>query len=55
MRAVGATFALSPMIDLIRTAHWSRIEESYGEDSYLTAAMGAAFVEGLQGCDWRTG
>lgn len=48
MRSVGATLALSPMVDLIRTAHWPRIEESYGEDSYLSAAMGVAFVEGLQ-------
>lgn len=36
------------MVDLIRTAHWPRIEESYGEDGYLSAAMGVAFVEGLQ-------
>lgn len=36
------------MVDLIRTAHWSRIEESYGEDPYLTGSMGAAFVEGVQ-------
>lgn len=48
MRSVGATLALSPMVDLIRTAHWPRIEESYGEDGYLSAAMGVAFVEGLQ-------
>ena len=48
MRAVGGTMALSPMVDLIRTAHWPRVEESYGEDAYLSAAMGAAFVEGLQ-------
>lgn len=33
MRAAGATFALSPMLDLSRTAHWERIEESYGEDA----------------------
>jgi beta-glucosidase len=48
MRAVGGMLALSPMVDLIHTAHWSRIEESYGEDSYLSAAMGVAFTEGLQ-------
>ena len=48
MRAVGATMALSPMVDLIRNAHWPRIEESYGEDAYLSAVMGTAFVEGLQ-------
>jgi Beta-glucosidase-related glycosidases len=55
MRAVGATMALSPMVDLIRNAHWPRIEESYGEDAYLSAVMGSAFVEGLQGGDLRKG
>lgn len=48
MRAAGGTLALSPMLDLIRNANWNRIEESYGEDGYLSAAMGAAFVSGLQ-------
>ena len=48
MRALGAQLALSPMVDVIRTAHWPRIEESYGEDGYLSAAMGEAFVKGLQ-------
>ena len=48
MRSVGQQYALSPMLDIIRTAHWPRIEESCGEDSYLTASMGSAFVEGLQ-------
>lgn len=55
MRAAGATYALSPMLDLSRTAHWNRHQESYGEDAYLTASMGLAFVEGLQGEDLRTG
>lgn len=49
MRAAGATYALSPMLDLSRTAHWERIEESYGEDAYLTSTLGLAFVNGLQG------
>jgi len=48
MRAIGGSLALSPMVDIIRTAHWPRIEESYGEDSYLSAAMGVAFAKGLQ-------
>ena len=48
MRAIGSTMALSPMVDLIRSAHWPRIEESYGEDAYLSARMGVAFVDGLQ-------
>lgn len=55
MRLAGATFALSPMLDLSRTAHWNRLEESYGEDAYLTSKMGVAFVTGLQGDDFKTG
>nr|WP_320120694.1 glycoside hydrolase family 3 N-terminal domain-containing protein [uncultured Marinifilum sp.] len=55
MRAAGATYALSPMLDLSRTAHWERIEESYGEDAYLTSALGLAFVNGLQGADISNG
>jgi len=48
MRTIGGTLALSPMVDIIRSAHWPRIEESYGEDGYLSARMGVAFVDGLQ-------
>lgn len=48
MRKVGATHALSPMIDLCRTAHWSRIEESFGEDPYLTGRLAVAFTSGMQ-------
>ena len=55
MRAIGGSLALSPMVDIIRSAHWSRIEESYGEDSYLSAAMGVAFVRGLQGTNLNNG
>lgn len=55
MRAAGATFALSPMLDISRTAHWNRHQESYGEDAYLTSRMGVAFVKGLQGEDLKTG
>ncbi|GAB1858378.1 glycoside hydrolase family 3 N-terminal domain-containing protein [Flavobacteriaceae bacterium MHTCC 0001] len=55
MRAAGATFALSPMLDLSRTAHWNRHQESYGEDAYLTSRMGVAFVNGLQGDNFKTG
>ena len=55
MRDLGEPFALSPMVDIIRSAHWSRVEESYGEDGYLTATMGAAFVKGLQADGFREG
>lgn len=55
MRAAGATFALSPMLDLSRSAHFNRHQESYGEDAYLTSRMGVAFVQGLQGDSFKTG
>lgn len=49
MLAVGAAFALSPMADVIVNSNWTRLEEGYGESGYLSAAMGSAFVKGLQG------
>ena len=55
MRAMGQQLALSPMLDLIRTPHWPRIEESCGEDGFLTASLGCAFVEGLQQRGFRQG
>ena len=55
MRDLGEPFALSPMVDIIRSPHWSRVEESYGEDGYLTATMGTAFVKGLQTEGFREG
>ncbi|MDR1757566.1 MAG: glycoside hydrolase family 3 C-terminal domain-containing protein [Bacteroidales bacterium] len=48
MRMVGSTQALSPMIDVCKTAYFERMEEGFGEDGYLTARMGLSFVRGLQ-------
>jgi len=48
LRAIGGTLALSPMVDVVRTPSFNRLEESYGEDGYLSAAMGVAFVNGIQ-------
>lgn len=47
-RQMGARLALSPMVDVVRTPSFNRLEESYGEDGFLSAAMGLAFVKGLQ-------
>ena len=44
----GLTF-WSPNINLFRDPRWGRGQETYGEDPYLTARMGVAFVQGLQG------
>jgi beta-glucosidase len=49
MRARGSTWALSPVLDLARDPRWGRTEETYGEDPYLTARLGVAAIEGLQG------
>lgn len=49
VRARGVPFVLSPVVDIVRDARWGRIEETFGEDSYLVGEMGVAAVEGLQG------
>jgi beta-glucosidase len=43
--------AWSPNINIFRDPRWGRGQETYGEDPFLTARMGVAFVEGLQGDD----
>lgn len=55
MRAVGAHHALAPVLDVTRDPRWGRVEETLGEDPYLVARMGSAYVHGLQGDDWREG
>ncbi|GAA0561979.1 glycoside hydrolase family 3 C-terminal domain-containing protein [Rhizomicrobium electricum] len=41
----------SPNINLFRDPRWGRGQETYGEDPYLTARMGVAYVQGMQGPD----
>ena len=55
MRAVGAHQALAPVLDVARDPRWGRTEETYGEDPYLIARIGVAYVKGMQGDDPRTG
>src|SRR6266487_3881197 len=43
----------SPNINIFRDPRWGRGQETYGEDPYLTATLGVAFVKGLQGSDPR--
>ncbi|HLO34214.1 MAG TPA: glycoside hydrolase family 3 N-terminal domain-containing protein [Anaerolineales bacterium] len=49
MRARGAHYVLSPVLDLARDPRWGRTEETYGEDPYLVSRLGVAAVRGLQG------
>ncbi|MCS2654016.1 glycoside hydrolase family 3 C-terminal domain-containing protein [Bacteroides faecis] len=39
----------TPNINIFRDPRWGRGQETYGEDPYLTARIGEAFVQGLQG------
>lgn len=55
LRKMGGVLALSPMVDVCRVPSFNRLEESYGEDGYLSAVMGVAFVKGLQQGDLRKG
>src|SRR4051794_9429920 len=43
----------SPNINIFRDPRWGRGQETYGEDPFLTAQIGVAFVRGLQGDDPR--
>jgi beta-glucosidase len=49
-RFFGLTF-WSPNINIFRDPRWGRGQETYGEDPFLTARLGVAFVAGLQGDD----
>ncbi|HVG27276.1 MAG TPA: glycoside hydrolase family 3 C-terminal domain-containing protein [Acidobacteriaceae bacterium] len=46
----GLTF-WAPNINIFRDPRWGRGQETYGEDPFLTARMGVAFVTGMQGDD----
>lgn len=46
----GLTF-WSPNVNIFRDPRWGRGQETYGEDPFLTATMGLAYVKGLQGDD----
>ena len=46
----GLTF-WTPNINIFRDPRWGRGQETYGEDPFLTAQTGVAFIKGLQGDD----
>lgn len=55
MRATGMHQGLAPVLDVTRDPRWGRVEETFGEDPYLVARMGVAYVRGLQGDDIKKG
>lgn len=48
MRYMGRHILLAPTVNQASHPRWGRAQETYGEDSFLLGAMGAAFVEGAQ-------
>lgn len=55
LEAIGTVHALSPVLDVARDLRWGRVEETFGEDPYLVAAMACAYVTGLQGSSIEDG
>ncbi len=49
-RFYGLTF-WTPNINIFRDPRWGCGQETYGEDPFLTARLGVAFIRGLQGDD----
>ena len=49
IRLQGGHISYGPVLDLAREPRWSRVEETMGEDPYLSGVMGAAMVKGLGG------
>jgi beta-glucosidase len=43
----------APNINIFRDPRWGRGQETYGEDPFLTARLGVAYVTGMQGDDPR--
>ena len=48
MRLQGAQIGYGPVLDIARDPRWSRVEETMGEDPYLSGVLGAAVVKGMQ-------
>ncbi|GJM63312.1 glycoside hydrolase family 3 N-terminal domain-containing protein [Persicobacter diffluens] len=47
-RSVGVHLLLAPTLGIGREPRWGRVEETYGEDPYLAAQNGVAYVKGFQ-------
>ena len=47
-RARGVRQVLSPVVNIAGDVRWGRVEETYGEDPYLSSEMGVAYVSELE-------
>jgi beta-glucosidase len=50
-RKAGVPWSFSPVLDAGRQPLWSRLWETFGEDTYLATVMGVATVRGYEGSD----
>lgn len=48
IRMQGGHVGYGPVLDIARDPRWSRVEETFGEDPYLSGVLGAAVVKGMQ-------
>lgn len=46
--SVGITQVLAPDLDIAREPRWGRVEETFGEDPYLTSKLGARYTRGIR-------
>jgi beta-glucosidase len=53
-RATGVDMLLAPVLNLARDPRWGRVEETYGEDPYLTSQLGLNYIRGMQGTSLDT-
>ena len=51
IRLQGGHISYGPVLDLSRDPRWSRVEETLGEDAYLSGELGASMLQGLGGGD----
>jgi beta-glucosidase len=47
-RSRGIRDVLSPVINIATDVRWGRVEETYGEDPFLSAAMAVAYVKPIE-------
>jgi len=45
---VGLSWNFAPVLDVGRTPYWPRFYETFGEDTHVTAELGAAFIKAYQ-------
>lgn len=55
LKRIGAHQGLSPVLDVSLDPRWGRTEETFGEDPYLCASMGVAYIKGLQAKELKNG